>query len=135
MSSFSDRLKEERNRKELTLPVFADLAGTSRGSQINYESGLRSPNSNYLMALYAGGVDINYLLTGVRAPKIINEDNAGYDAELISDKKKLLNNLALCSKEDQQAIQRMAAYAAQANDKKKVQEKIELQKLKGKENE
>lgn len=42
-------------------------AGVSKGAQLNYESGERSPNVEYLQAVAAAGVDVIYALTGVPA--------------------------------------------------------------------
>ena len=41
-------------------------AGVTKGAQLNYESGERSPNVEYLQAIAAAGVDVVYALTGVR---------------------------------------------------------------------
>ena len=41
-------------------------AGVSKGAQLNYESGERSPNVDYLQAVAAAGIDVVYALTGVR---------------------------------------------------------------------
>ncbi len=47
--------------------AFAALAGQSRKSQINYEKGVRSPDLEYLAAIFNAGVDITYILTGHRS--------------------------------------------------------------------
>ena len=41
-------------------------AGVTKGAQLNYESGERSPNVEYLQAVAAAGVDVVYALTGIR---------------------------------------------------------------------
>lgn len=68
MSTFCDRLVEERKRLGLNQVKFAALGGVTKHTQINYESGLRNPDSLYLSAIAGHGVDVGYLLTGVRAP-------------------------------------------------------------------
>lgn len=60
------RIFEERKRLNLTLPSFGDIGGVSKGSQILYEKG-RPPTADYLAAIASAGVDILYVLTGVRA--------------------------------------------------------------------
>lgn len=65
--SFSVRLKEERKRLKLTQPQMAERAGTTRQSQLKYEKGVQSPGADYLQAIAALGVDVQYLLTGVRS--------------------------------------------------------------------
>lgn len=50
----------------MSQPDFADLAGQKKNSQINYEAGKRSPDSDYLSAISDAGADILYILTGER---------------------------------------------------------------------
>lgn len=63
-----ERLKEERERLGLNQTDFAALAGASKNTQYNYEKGGRSPDSIYLAAAAAQGVDILYVVTGQRSP-------------------------------------------------------------------
>ncbi|MEJ1353121.1 MAG: helix-turn-helix transcriptional regulator [Candidatus Sedimenticola sp. (ex Thyasira tokunagai)] len=65
-----DRLKEERKRLKMNQEVFAVLGGVSKRSQINYESGKRSPDGEYWSALAAQGADIQYILTGVHTQNL-----------------------------------------------------------------
>ncbi|UIN20301.1 helix-turn-helix domain-containing protein [Herbaspirillum frisingense] len=67
MSDFKSRLKEERKRLGLNQEKFAQLGGVSKDTQLNYESGLRAPDSDYLAAVARAGVDIRYLFSGVSA--------------------------------------------------------------------
>lgn len=46
---------------------FAALGGVGKETQLNYESGLRKPDSDYLQAVAQHGVDVLYLITGARA--------------------------------------------------------------------
>ncbi|WP_257813722.1 helix-turn-helix domain-containing protein [Burkholderia glumae] len=46
---------------------FAALGGLGKQAQLNYESGTRSPDANYLAALSKAGVDVLYVMTGERA--------------------------------------------------------------------
>ncbi|MFS0825516.1 helix-turn-helix domain-containing protein [Pseudomonas phoenicis] len=64
-----DRLKEERERLGLNQTDFAALAGASRNTQCNYEKGGRSPDANYLAAAALHGVDVAYVVTGLRSPQ------------------------------------------------------------------
>jgi len=67
------RLKEEREALSKTQSEFAEIAaaagvaGTTRQSQARYEKGQQSPSVAYLSALAPVGVDIAYVLTGVRS--------------------------------------------------------------------
>lgn len=45
---------------------FADLGGVQKRAQINYEKGERSPDAAYLSAVAGHGVDVTYVLTGIR---------------------------------------------------------------------
>ncbi|WP_446901282.1 helix-turn-helix domain-containing protein [Burkholderia sp. YIM B11467] len=66
LTVFSKRLKEERQRLGLNQTAFASLGGVSKDAQLNYENGSRRPDSTYLEAVAAHGVDILYALTGQR---------------------------------------------------------------------
>lgn len=65
MNSFADRLKNERNRLNLSQEEFGLLCGVKKLAQFNYEKGERKPDSDYFEKAIKIGVDINYLFTGV----------------------------------------------------------------------
>lgn len=67
MPDFSERLKAERSRLRLSQAAMAEAGGVGLNSQSNYENGHRSPDAEYLARVAAIGVDVTYLLTGVRA--------------------------------------------------------------------
>lgn len=67
MSTVGDRLREERDRVGLNQVDFGALGGVGKGAQFNYEKNERSPDADYLRAIAAHGVDVMYVLTGVRA--------------------------------------------------------------------
>lgn len=77
MSSFSDRLREERNRLELNQPDFGLIGGVGKQSQINYESGKRFPDADYLMSIASTGADLLYILTGQRGSSTVPLPLAG----------------------------------------------------------
>jgi len=60
------RLKEERQRLQLTQVVFADQGGVGRTAQKYFERDVQKPGSAYLEKLARLGVDVQYVLTGVR---------------------------------------------------------------------
>lgn len=66
MSTFGERLKEERKRCFNTQQQMADAMEVSRRSQVWYEKNERVPTSNYLEHAMVHGVDILYLFTGIR---------------------------------------------------------------------
>lgn len=43
------------------------MGGVRKQAQLNYEKGERCPDSNYLAAVATAGVDVAYVLTGMRA--------------------------------------------------------------------
>ena len=65
-AAFGARLREERERKGLSQADFGALGGVGKLAQLNYEKGERSPSADYLAAIGRHGVDIDYLLFGVR---------------------------------------------------------------------
>jgi transcriptional regulator with XRE-family HTH domain len=66
MDTPQDRLKQERQRLGLSQEEFARLGGVQKRAQINYEKGERKPDTDYLAAVAAGGVDVRYVITGQR---------------------------------------------------------------------
>lgn len=64
MSVIGERLKEERNRLGLTQAQLAEKIGIHRNTQNRYENGEREPDTAYLDALKAVGVDLAYVLSG-----------------------------------------------------------------------
>ncbi len=67
MTSIGARLKEERERLGFTQPAFAELAGTTKKSQIDYEKDFTQPKANYLASIAEHGADILYIVTGVHS--------------------------------------------------------------------
>lgn len=62
------RLKEERKRLKLTQPELSKIGGVTKKSQVVYESGKGAyPTAEYLEKIAAAGVDVQYLLTGIRS--------------------------------------------------------------------
>jgi len=64
MTYFKDRLRAERKRLGLSQEKFAALAGVTKDTQLNYESGTRKPDSDYLIAICGAGVDSHFLIHG-----------------------------------------------------------------------
>ncbi len=58
------RLKEERERLGYTQPAFAELAGTTKKSQIDYEKDTTQPKASYFASIAEIGADILYIVTG-----------------------------------------------------------------------
>ncbi|MCC8379539.1 helix-turn-helix domain-containing protein [Xenorhabdus sp. PB30.3] len=76
VSTIGARLKEVRSHRKLNQTEFAALIGCSRGTQAYYERDERVPDANYLAALVNLGIDVMYVLTGIKSdlPKITVEE-------------------------------------------------------------
>ena len=104
-----ERLKEERERLGLNQTEFAALAGASKNSQYNYEKGERSPDANYLAAAAKQGVDVLYVVTGLRLPA---------SADVLSpERAELLHLVQKINGSDLAILVRMAAAFAVANER------------------
>ena len=68
VGSIGDRLREERKRLGPTIAEIAKAVGKSSKTQERYELGERSPDAAYLAAIARHGVDVLYVVTGVRTP-------------------------------------------------------------------
>lgn len=60
------RIASERERLGLSLAEFAKKVGVHRNTQARYESGERTPDTDYLGRLHDIGVDVPYVMTGKR---------------------------------------------------------------------
>ena len=74
MGTLADRLKEERVRLALTQDQMAAAAGLNRTAQIRYEKGERNPDTDYLAAVAAAGVDVGYVITGIASSAIAKDE-------------------------------------------------------------
>jgi len=73
------RLKRERMNSGLNQEDFATLGGVSVQSQRNYESGRRSPDTEYLERI-SNAVDVGYIISGKRDFEV-REDAPDYHDE------------------------------------------------------
>lgn len=69
--SIGNRLKEERERLGLNQTELGDIGKASRKTQFSYESDASSPSADYLERLYKAGVDVGYVITGVRGGEVL----------------------------------------------------------------
>ncbi|MBA6043602.1 helix-turn-helix domain-containing protein [Pseudomonas lactis] len=99
-----DRLKEERDRLSLNQTDFGALGSVSRGTQKAYEQGTNSPDLRYLAALEVAGVDVQYVLTGVKAA--LSKDG------LDSVESKVLENYRSLSEGDKASVLRLTSALA-----------------------
>ncbi|AQZ95542.1 helix-turn-helix domain-containing protein [Halopseudomonas phragmitis] len=61
-----ERLRSERERLGYSQTKFAELASASKHAQINWEKGVAAPNALALNAWAKEGVDILFVVTGVK---------------------------------------------------------------------
>ena len=66
MKAVGRRLREERARRWRNGDEFAEKSGIHATSLGNYERGDRAPNAALLLTWHDLGIDIGYVLTGVR---------------------------------------------------------------------
>lgn len=85
-----ERLKEERERLNLTQPVFSDAAGAKKRTLIDWEKNISSPTAVQLSALSGIGVDVLYVLTGQRGATVQARSQSSSIAGLPADEQLLL---------------------------------------------
>lgn len=66
MKSVGRRLREDRGRLGWSVETFAERSGIHPTSVGNYERGERAPNAALLLVWHDIGIDIGYVLVGVR---------------------------------------------------------------------
>ncbi|MFA7269846.1 MAG: hypothetical protein WC073_10920 [Sterolibacterium sp.] len=66
MNTIGERLREERERFGMNQTVFGSLGGVQKQAQLKYEKDDRAPDAAYLAAIAQGGVDVLYIITGMR---------------------------------------------------------------------
>ncbi|NBA97954.1 helix-turn-helix domain-containing protein [Pseudomonas sp. R5(2019)] len=71
--SAGECLREERTRLGLKQEEMAQIGGITRNTQGSYERDERRPDTGYLKALHAVGLDVLYVVTGVRTPAEVGE--------------------------------------------------------------
>lgn len=71
--AFGDRLREVRQARNLSQAEFALLIGAAPRTQQDWERAVSQPNATYLTKMAAMGVDVNYLITGMRTPEAVLE--------------------------------------------------------------
>lgn len=64
MGNIGERLREERERLGTNQTDFGALAGVTKKTQMNYETGKRHPDAAYLQLIAEKGVDVLYVVTG-----------------------------------------------------------------------
>lgn len=105
------RLREERERLGFNQQDFAALGGASKRSQIEWEKENAYPNAAFLAAIAAGGADVQYILTGVRAHAMAQTQHQG--EPLTPREAALLDNYRHSSAAARDALDKTSAAFAQ----------------------
>jgi transcriptional regulator with XRE-family HTH domain len=66
MRSVGEILKEERHRLRMNQNDFAAVGGLNQRTLLRYEQNTASPDCEFLRKLAQFGVDVHYIITGVR---------------------------------------------------------------------
>lgn len=66
MTDVGTRLRDERVKLGLSQTEFGDHGGVRKNTQSKYESNERAPDALYLSKVAKIGVDVQYVITGVR---------------------------------------------------------------------
>lgn len=103
-----ERLKEERTRLGLSQTALGAVAGVGKATQINYEKDSGSPTANYLIAVATVGVDMMYVLSGVRTPRPVEG--------LSVTEEKVLDNYRSLPESDKASVRRLTDALAQSSD-------------------
>jgi len=74
MTTVGFRLKQERQRLGMSQDDFSAVCGMKRRAQMSYEHDERSPDAEYLRALAAIGVDIQFVVTGIASTSTLSND-------------------------------------------------------------
>lgn len=113
------RLREERERLAETQADFAARVQCDRKSQVNYEAGTRAPSADYLARAADIGVDVLYVITGVRTVVAHRGAVNTGDALVLSvEEHCLVDNYRHASREGRRLLEAAgAAIAKPASDK------------------
>lgn len=103
MNTIGERLREERVRLGMSQSAFGATAGVTKTTQINYEKGARAPDAEYLAAAHRIGVDIHYVIAGVRSAA----------ADLQPEESALVENYRAAGEEGKSSLRAVGAALAQ----------------------
>ncbi|WP_341523821.1 helix-turn-helix transcriptional regulator [Pseudomonas sp. G.S.17] len=76
MPGIGQRLKQERLKLKLSQSALGAIGGVETNAQGNYENGVRSPRADYLSRIAQAGVDVAYVVTGLRLSALSDNDES-----------------------------------------------------------
>lgn len=107
------RLREERERLQMSQEELGSVGGVRKQAQLHYEKDERSPDARYLSEIAKVGVDVAYVLTGERAKPIA-------ELELLPPQERiLLDNFRHAPKGVQAGVRTTLGAFASASDPQK----------------
>lgn len=105
---YGERLREERIRLGLSQPELAAACGVSRNSQINYEAEKNSPAISYFQHAADRGMDIAYVISGVRAlPQNFLKEERAVFMELSAREEGVLSRFRRLDETGKRAVDQM----------------------------
>ncbi|HEX8593151.1 MAG TPA: helix-turn-helix transcriptional regulator [Pseudomonas sp.] len=72
MTGIGQRLKQERLRLKLSQSALGAVGGVETNAQGNYENGIRSPRADYLSRIAQAGIDVAFVVTGLRLSEALS---------------------------------------------------------------
>ena len=98
------RLRSERHAHSLSQHQLAAIGAIQPNAQGHYENGARRPRADYLLRIYAAGLDVRYILTGERTR---------IDASALSDEEQaFLRSFRLINLEERHAFEQILSTMA-----------------------
>lgn len=111
------RLKDERTRLGLTQPALAEAAGAAKRTVIDWEKGVSSPTAAQLEALAQIGLDVLYVVTGLRSAPAVAEPPGNY--HLNRREQTLIENYRGSDEQGRRALEGAASAVAHRDGAKK----------------
>ena len=119
--SNGDRLASERKRLKYNQEKFGAIGGVTRKTQSNYELDESHPDGKYLTCVSSAGVDVQYVLTGIRSINYLNigvgENSPEYVVGEITqrDSETWLEMIAALNTKDQERLKEICLGLAEKN--------------------
>ena len=101
----AERLQNERKRIGLSQAELARIGGVRANAQGHYENGIRSPRADHLFNLHQNGIDVGFILTGVRA----------LTSGCKPSEDEFIRNLRMLREEDRLALEKIVRLAAECS--------------------
>lgn len=111
-------MAEERKRLKLSQSALAECGGIVKVTQLNYEMGRRAPDAAYLARVALVGVDVLYVVMGMRTPPQPGEDDGRQSVRLDRRQQALIQNYDAADEVGKGYIEGTASLAAKPKAKR-----------------